>query len=542
MKMTRSSRKAKILLIGLCGLAFCVFYQKKVPINQFLLKPHEKGETIWNKEHFYSENEENNVVYKILQRKRGFFLEIGVDDEHFFSNTVSLESKHDWNGLLVEPNPEICERIDMLERHAWRFCACLSDTKKSVTLTKGDRIDEITVPCFSLDQVVNTIGINYIDFISLHIEMPEMGVLESLKKGIKDEIITVDVWSIEFKIRNNKETMLEISNRNLNALRTFFNELGSFFEYKITNKIKGNNHIYNVLFIRSHMWCKTRKHFPNGTTCSKTDRSNRIKDYLCPPHEYKIVKDADKRYSQAKQDEVVYDILKMEGGFFVDIGAYDGQLFSNSLWLERKHNWTGLLIEANPDLCEKIDEIKRHAWRMCACLSDTLEKVTFIKAETLGGMQKEIDSRHIKLLIKNNKVTVPCFSLEAALDEIKTYHIDYFSLDVEGAEMQILESLRNGLMSKRFTVDVWTIEYRVWDGKIDLEKSLENLNALRNYFKEIGGYSEHSQIQYENDTGDGKALDVVFVKNEMFCKKYKTLPGGGACSNSHLLLNQTVNI
>lgn len=81
---------------------------------------------------------------------------------------------------------------------------------------------------------------------------------------------------------------------------------------------------------------------------------------------------------------------------------------------------------------------------------------------------------------KKDKMEVPYYSLEGVLGEIKTYHIDIFSLDVEGAEMAVLESLRDGLETNSFTVDVWSIEYRVWDGKLVVyEKSLENLNSLR---------------------------------------------------------------
>lgn len=96
--------------------------------------------------------------------------------------------------------------------------------------------------------------------------------------------------------------------------------------------------------------------------------------------------------------------------------------------------------------------------------------------------------------------------------------------------MAVLESMRDGLKSHRFTVDVWSIEYRVWDGKqVVYEKSLENLNSLRRYFKEIGGYSEHSQLSNDKNINDGYALDVVFVRNEMYCKRHDELPDGTAC-------------
>ncbi|XP_048765321.2 uncharacterized protein LOC125673094 isoform X2 [Ostrea edulis] len=261
------------------------------------------------------------------------------------------------------------------------------------------------------------------------------------------------------------------------------------------------------------------------------DKADDIKRYLLAPHPEGNVENVDKMYSQAKQDQVVYDIVRKEGGFFVDIGAHDGQFLSNSLWLERKHKWTGLLIEANPDLCQKIDKLKRHAWRMCACLSSTMKSVSFIKGDTVGGVEQHVDKHHMKMLNNQNKITVPCFSLETALGEIKTTHIDFFSLDVEGAEMAVLGSLQDGLKSKKFFVDVWSIEYRVWDGqKVVVEKSLENLNALRKYFQTLGGYSEHSQLSNDGNFKDGYALDVVFVRNEMWCKSRDKLPNGTVCT------------
>jgi hypothetical protein len=36
-------------------------------------------------------------------------------------------------------------------------------------------------------------------------------------------------------------------------------------------------------------------------------------------------------------------------GFFVECGALDGELRSNTLTLERDHGWRGVLIEADPD-------------------------------------------------------------------------------------------------------------------------------------------------------------------------------------------------
>jgi hypothetical protein len=52
----------------------------------------------------------------------------------------------------------------------------------------------------------------------------------------------------------------------------------------------------------------------------------------------------------------------------------------------------------------------------------------------------------------------PCFKLDTVLDNIQQTHIDYFSLDVEGAELFVLNSMKNELKSGKMIVDVWTIE------------------------------------------------------------------------------------
>ena len=41
-------------------------------------------------------------------------------------------------------------------------------------------------------------------------------------------------------------------------------------------------------------------------------------------------------------------------GFFVECGANNGVFQSNTLFLEVKRNWTGLLVEANPRLIRKL--------------------------------------------------------------------------------------------------------------------------------------------------------------------------------------------
>ena len=45
---------------------------------------------------------------------------------------------------------------------------------------------------------------------------------------------------------------------------------------------------------------------------------------------------------------------RIRNGFFIEAGAYDGEILSNTLFFELKQRWTGLLIEPNPDAFELL--------------------------------------------------------------------------------------------------------------------------------------------------------------------------------------------
>ena len=60
---------------------------------------------------------------------------------------------------------------------------------------------------------------------------------------------------------------------------------------------------------------------------------------------------------QEKQPILVNEKIfknKLNNGFFVEAGAWDGESFSNTLFFELKKNWTGLLVEPNPDAFEML--------------------------------------------------------------------------------------------------------------------------------------------------------------------------------------------
>ena len=81
------------------------------------------------------------VAEKILKikenKKKGFFFEAGAGDGEWLSNSLYFELVYGWNGLLVEPNPELLAKLYTKNRKAWILPHCLS-TKKEVEIVQFD--------------------------------------------------------------------------------------------------------------------------------------------------------------------------------------------------------------------------------------------------------------------------------------------------------------------------------------------------------------------------------------------------------------------
>ena len=81
-------------------------------------------------------------------------------------------------------------------------------------------------------------------------------------------------------------------------------------------------------------------------------------NYLVPPSEKEVKYNFSKKLEHIKingqhhQAYIVNNQIfknKLKNGFFIEAGAYDGEIASNTLLFELEHNWTGLLVEPNPD-------------------------------------------------------------------------------------------------------------------------------------------------------------------------------------------------
>ena len=157
---------------------------------------------------------------------------------------------------------------------------------------------------------------------------------------------------------------------------------------------------------------------------------------------------------QIGQARHVIEYFKMkQNGVFVEAGAWDGEYLSNTLYLEAKYNWTGLLVEPNSGAFKKLVTRNRKAYSIHSCLSVTSHPdiVEFDSADVFGGINIEMESVDNKNLMKmrnripetmRTKETVECYPLYSLLLAIgRADQVDLFSLDVEGAELAVLRAI-----------------------------------------------------------------------------------------------------
>ena len=151
-------------------------------------------------------------------------------------------------------------------------------------------------------------------------------------------------------------------------------------------------------------------------------------------------------------------------GVFVESGAYDGVLQSNTLIFERKFGWTGILIE--PQATEHSD--LRAALRAnrpgsiivnAALTNASLDGVTVTTAkarDNFHNLRSHVDWH--SSVQDTTVVGLPTrgVTLSRLLDELRVDQIDFWSLDVEGFELMAVQGCDFRRHRPRFIlIEVW---------------------------------------------------------------------------------------
>ncbi len=151
---------------------------------------------------------------------------------------------------------------------------------------------------------------------------------------------------------------------------------------------------------------------------------------------------------QHGQDFFVANYFKnKKKGVFVDIGANDGICFSNSYALEKKYNWSGLCIEPLPKEFKNLKKIRKCKLEQ-VCIGAKKKKVKFLVHAMLSGVFDAYEKKHLERIGREEKagekkkfITVQMVPLSDLLKKHKIKKVDFLSIDVEGGEKSVLESI-----------------------------------------------------------------------------------------------------
>ncbi|XP_013411228.1 uncharacterized protein LOC106174280 [Lingula anatina] len=199
-------------------------------------------------------------------------------------------------------------------------------------------------------------------------------------------------------------------------------------------------------------------------------------------------------YSHSGQSKVIDKCLRQKpDGFFVEAGAWDGEKDSNSLFFEISRNWTGILIEPDPRNFEQLVTKNRAATIVQSCITDKPMWVDFTLSSSLdSGAIHPINKR---IAIKG-KSRILCLPIQTLLGAMGRTHVDFFSLDVEGVELNVLQAFP----WDKITVDMWTVEVH------ELTKNyIQALRDIRGVFNRTGMYKELQPL----------GQDLLFVRKDI---------------------------
>ena len=174
-----------------------------------------------------------------------------------------------------------------------------------------------------------------------------------------------------------------------------------------------------------------------------------------------------KYYGLNNLDEKLEKYLNWKNGYFVELGANDGLSQSNTKYFELFRNWSGVLVEPYPENFQKCKKNRSRNSKVFnfACVGfDFKQKrvrlaYSNLMTVSLDG-RSDIDDKwahaHEGNPFLNAGEVVHEFSIDAiTLNEIlitadSPKEIDLLSLDVEGAELEVLSGIDHELFRFKY--------------------------------------------------------------------------------------------
>ena len=140
------------------------------------------------------------------------------------------------------------------------------------------------------------------------------------------------------------------------------------------------------------------------------------------------------------ETRLVREFFGVAPGYFVDVGANDPQLGSQSWHLEQA-GWTGILVEPQPDLAARLTQARKAKVFAVACSApaNAGKSMPLYLAGPLSSLSENLmDATRTA----DAAVAVPVRTLDQVLTEAAApAPIDFLSIDVEGHAREVLHGV-----------------------------------------------------------------------------------------------------
>ena len=166
------------------------------------------------------------------------------------------------------------------------------------------------------------------------------------------------------------------------------------------------------------------------------------------------------QYSQGGQDIYVTRILKEKrDGYFVEIGANNGYIMSNTYLLEKNYGWKGICVEATPYKITELTNNRPNA----ICISNAVYSESNLELDFTINMfdilnviteYAEIAVDFLNQSGEIIKVNTKCLT-DILNENNAPENIDYLSIDTEGSEFEILKAFN----FKKYKFRIITVEH-----------------------------------------------------------------------------------
>lgn len=192
-------------------------------------------------------------------------------------------------------------------------------------------------------------------------------------------------------------------------------------------------------------------------------------------------------------------------GYFVEIGALDGVMHSQSYFFEKHKNWDGIIVEPN----ENYKDILKDN-RICNISYDAISNKN---GKEVFCIKKEQAYSSIKSFVRDGEYSDTLREIEVntitMVDLLKKFkspkNIDFVTIDVEGIELEILKNFLN--TNQKYSISIFAIETHLVD---DLKKTFDKTNYIKiqnPFLRFLKHHPAHGFIHFNRKNG---TLEDVF--------------------------------